>query len=102
MTQRGRSRNDGICPMCGSPSAPETNPFCSPRCRMRDLAHWVGADEPYVIPGPALAPGGEGFDAEDRALWEEAMAEAGEAPPDNVIHADFRRGRRRDADEDQD
>lgn len=102
MTQGRRSRNDGTCPMCGSPSAPETNPFCSPRCRMRDLAHWIGGDEPYVIPGPAMAPGGEGFDADDRALWEEALAEAGETVPDNVIHADFRRRRRLEPGEEED
>ena len=88
--------------MCGSPSAPETNPFCSPRCRMRDLAHWIGAAEPYVIPGPALVPGGEGFDDEDRALWEEALAETGTAPADNVIHAEFRHRRRRERDDEED
>jgi len=86
MTQRKRSRDDGLCPMCGAPSAPETNPFCSPRCRMRDLGHWIGASEPYVIPGPAMAPDGEGFDADDRALWDEAMAESGGGPDSNVIH----------------
>jgi hypothetical protein len=69
---------------------------------MRDLAHWVGGAEPYVIPGPSLVPGGDGFDSEDQALWEEALAEARNPPVDNVIRADFRRRRRLQADEDED
>ena len=44
---------------------------------------------------------GEGFDADDRALWDEALAESGGAADSNVIHADFRRRKRLDtADED--
>ena len=46
-----KGKNSPTCPICGMPSAPETKPFCSPRCRMSDLAHWVGAAEPYMIPG---------------------------------------------------
>ena len=39
------------CPECGRPSARETYPFCSPRCKAIDLNRWLkGA---YVIPGPA-------------------------------------------------
>ncbi|THF54541.1 DNA gyrase inhibitor YacG [Ollibium composti] len=36
------------CPECGRPSARETYPFCSPRCKAIDLNRWLkGA---YVIP----------------------------------------------------
>lgn len=41
------------CPICGKPIAPrEENaafPFCSDRCRLVDLAKWLG--EEYRIPG---------------------------------------------------
>ena len=37
------------CPECGRPSARETYPFCSTRCKDVDLNRWLtGA---YVIPG---------------------------------------------------
>ncbi|RWN62947.1 DNA gyrase inhibitor YacG [Mesorhizobium sp.] len=37
------------CPECGKPSARETYPFCSVRCKDIDLNRWLkGA---YVIPG---------------------------------------------------
>jgi endogenous inhibitor of DNA gyrase (YacG/DUF329 family) len=37
------------CPECGRPSARETYPFCSKRCKDVDLNRWLkGA---YVIPG---------------------------------------------------
>jgi uncharacterized protein len=44
-------------------------PFCSDRCRLVDLAKWLG--EEYRIPGPrpgdgAVAPG-QGADEEDDA-----------------------------------
>ena len=29
-------------------------PFCSERCRLVDLSHWLGGE--YVIPGPDPAP----------------------------------------------
>ncbi|MBC6441375.1 MAG: DNA gyrase inhibitor YacG [Rhodospirillales bacterium] len=90
----------GPCPICGTPAQPAFRPFCSDRCRMRDLAHWVGGDEPYVIPGPPLAPTGATLTEEDQALLQEAMAE-GSTGTDagNVIRADFRARRRRDNDE---
>jgi endogenous inhibitor of DNA gyrase (YacG/DUF329 family) len=43
------------CALCGKPVDPEFHPFCSKRCKLRDLARWLGADEPYVIPGEPLA-----------------------------------------------
>jgi len=36
------------CPICGRPAAPETLPFCSPRCRDVDLNRWLSGS--YVIP----------------------------------------------------
>ena len=37
------------CPECGKPSARETYPFCSPRCKAIDLNRWLSGA--YVIPG---------------------------------------------------
>jgi endogenous inhibitor of DNA gyrase (YacG/DUF329 family) len=37
------------CPVCGKPRLPEHTPFCSPRCRDRDLLQWL--DEGYRLPG---------------------------------------------------
>ena len=37
------------CPVCGKPRLPEHAPFCSPRCRDRDLLQWL--DEGYRLPG---------------------------------------------------
>ena len=41
------------CPICGKPRQPEHTPFCSTRCRDRDLLRWFG--EGYAIPGRAAA-----------------------------------------------
>ena len=37
------------CPECGKASARETYPFCSTRCKERDLNRWLSGV--YVIPG---------------------------------------------------
>ncbi|SMH48027.1 DNA gyrase inhibitor YacG [Mesorhizobium australicum] len=37
------------CPECGKPSARETYPFCSTRCKDVDLNRWLSGS--YVIPG---------------------------------------------------
>jgi hypothetical protein len=37
------------CPICGRPASPETQPFCSPRCRDVDLNRWLSGS--YVVPG---------------------------------------------------
>jgi endogenous inhibitor of DNA gyrase (YacG/DUF329 family) len=43
------------CPICGKPRSADHTPFCSPRCRDRDLARWLG--DGYAIPGePAEVP----------------------------------------------
>lgn len=47
------------CPICGKPRSSEHAPFCSPRCRDRDLVRWL--EDGYAIPGPpADREGGPG------------------------------------------
>jgi hypothetical protein len=50
--------SEPVCPMCRRAAAPAHAPFCSPRCRDRDLLKWLG--DGYAIPGDA--PGGFGDD----------------------------------------
>lgn len=38
------------CPICGRPRVVEHSPFCSTRCRDRDLMRWL--DDGYAVPGP--------------------------------------------------
>jgi endogenous inhibitor of DNA gyrase (YacG/DUF329 family) len=49
------------CPICGKPVPPRSEnraaPFCSDRCRLVDLAKWLG--EEYRIPGPRAGDGAE-------------------------------------------
>ena len=41
------------CPICGNVRNAEHTPFCSQRCRDRDLARWF--TDSYAVPGrPAL------------------------------------------------
>jgi hypothetical protein len=49
------------CPECGRPSARETFPFCSPRCKDVDLNRWLSGayaipvrddEEEDAVPGP--------------------------------------------------
>ena len=49
MTQSHRK-----CPICGKPRKPEHTPFCSKRCRDRDLLQWL--DDGYALPGPPGFP----------------------------------------------
>lgn len=37
------------CPICRKPRVEEHAPFCSTRCRDRDLLKWL--DEGYALPG---------------------------------------------------
>jgi len=60
------------CPVCGKPVARRAEnrafPFCSDRCRLVDLAKWLG--EEYRIPGPR--PGdGDGAPARPEERGEE-------------------------------
>ncbi|WP_322111150.1 DNA gyrase inhibitor YacG [Varunaivibrio sulfuroxidans] len=45
--QRGPQR----CPMCGAKTVTAHRPFCSERCRMRDLGRWL--NEEYRVPADA-------------------------------------------------
>ncbi|WP_068073896.1 DNA gyrase inhibitor YacG [Novosphingobium lentum] len=36
------------CPICGKPRSAEHAPFCSTRCRDRDLVKWL--DNGYALP----------------------------------------------------
>ena len=38
------------CPICARPPVADLAPFCSARCRDRDLLQWLG--DGYRIPGP--------------------------------------------------
>lgn len=42
------------CPLCRQPAADPYAPFCSARCRDRDLLNWLG--EAYAVPGPPADP----------------------------------------------
>ncbi len=42
------------CPVCGKLRAAEHAPFCSTRCRDRDLVKWL--DDGYAVPGPPVPP----------------------------------------------
>ena len=58
MTTRSRSASTRKCPICGKPRSEEHAPFCSTRCRDRDLVRWL--EDGYALPGPiADAPEGE-------------------------------------------
>lgn len=43
-----RLRPTRPCPMCGKPSSRDNYPFCSDRCRDRDLHRWLSGS--YAIP----------------------------------------------------
>jgi hypothetical protein len=43
------SRPNRPCPICGKPRQAEHTPFCSTRCRDRDLLQWL--DDGYALPG---------------------------------------------------
>ncbi len=42
------------CPICRKPRSEEFHPFCSSRCRDRDLAQWFG--DGYAVPGRPADP----------------------------------------------
>ncbi|MGI9377467.1 MAG: DNA gyrase inhibitor YacG [Tsuneonella suprasediminis] len=42
------------CPICKKPRTEEFAPFCSQRCRDRDLAQWF--NDGYAVPGPPADP----------------------------------------------
>lgn len=42
------------CPICRKPRHPDHHPFCSERCRDKDLARWFS--DSYAVPGPQADP----------------------------------------------
>lgn len=42
------------CPICGDSRVAPHSPFCSQRCRDRDLARWF--TDSYSVPGRAALP----------------------------------------------
>ncbi len=42
------------CPICRKPRTEEFTPFCSARCRDRDLSRWLS--DGYAVPGPPADP----------------------------------------------
>ena len=42
------------CPICGKPRSAEHDPFCSTRCKDRDLVRWL--DDGYKLAGPPAEP----------------------------------------------
>ena len=51
------------CPICKKPRVEDHAPFCSPRCRDRDLAQWF--NEGYALPGPPAEGIGQPDDGDD-------------------------------------
>ena len=46
-------RSEPLCAYCRrKPVDPAWRPFCSERCRMADLGHWLSGD--YRVPGEPL------------------------------------------------
>jgi len=48
------SRDTRPCPICGKPRKADHTPFCSARCRDRDLLQWLG--DGYALPGAPADP----------------------------------------------
>jgi endogenous inhibitor of DNA gyrase (YacG/DUF329 family) len=42
------------CPICAKPRVEAHAPFCSARCRDRDLLQWL--EDGYALPGPLADP----------------------------------------------
>jgi uncharacterized protein len=42
------------CPICKKPRQADFAPFCSQRCKDRDLARWFS--DSYALPGPLADP----------------------------------------------
>ncbi|MEP0191472.1 MAG: DNA gyrase inhibitor YacG [Erythrobacter sp.] len=42
------------CPICKKPRLADFTPFCSQRCKDRDLAQWFG--DGYAVPGRPASP----------------------------------------------
>ena len=40
------------CPLCGKPRSADFPPFCSARCKDRDLVRWLA--DGYALPGKTV------------------------------------------------
>jgi len=58
MTSPASSSSTRKCPICGKPRTEAQAPFCSTRCRDRDLLQWL--EDGYALPGPATSHEDEG------------------------------------------
>lgn len=54
-----------LCPVCRKPRVAEHAPFCSARCRDRDLVRWL--DDGYAIPGRPQASSDAARDPDEDA-----------------------------------
>lgn len=43
-----------LCPICRKPRTADHSPFCSQRCRDRDLVRWFS--DSYSVPGAPVEP----------------------------------------------
>lgn len=48
------NRANRPCPICGKPRTADHTPFCSTRCRDRDLLQWL--EDGYALPGRPAPP----------------------------------------------
>ncbi len=51
---RGQEQRRPKCPVCGRPRAERFRPFCSARCRDRDLLNWFNGR--YAVPAQEIEP----------------------------------------------
>lgn len=77
------------CPICKAPTNSVTNaefPFCSERCRLRDLGNW--ASERYVVSEPVFDMSDAAADPDARRSADENEDEdfRGFRKPDDTIH----------------
>jgi len=77
------------CPICKTPTDSEISaefPFCSERCRDRDLGNW--ATEKYVVSEPVfdMSELEAGDEASGRQAADEDQDFKGFSKPDDTIH----------------
>jgi endogenous inhibitor of DNA gyrase (YacG/DUF329 family) len=77
------------CPICKTPTDSEINaefPFCSERCRDRDLGNW--ASEKYVVSEPVfdMSELEAGDEVSGRQVADEDEDFKGFRKPDDTIH----------------
>ena len=53
-----------LCPICRKPRSEVHSPFCSARCKDRDLVRWFS--DSYAVPGPPADPDDTDHTLEER------------------------------------